>query len=139
MTGGSVAAAFEQARAIAAGQRAALQCAAAAGAPQLPRDVLDDVESQFLWGVYSELLARGPATAIGGHDAVIAHLIHHFAADRGLDFETARATARGVEDLFNQAEPLFESIAERGRLAVSRGGSRHFLEICHALTEASGQ
>jgi hypothetical protein len=126
---------FAQARAIVAGQRAALECAVAAGAPVVPTDVLDDVETQFLWGVYAELAAR-ESRAPGGFDRIKALLVNHLAATRGLTFEAARAEAIELEDLFNQAEPLFEAIVERGRLAVTDGNSRHFAEIAKALSEA---
>jgi hypothetical protein len=129
-------AALTRARALVAGQRAALECAAAGGAVTLPADVLADVEAQFLWGVYSELVASGPAAPANGFDRVVAHLINHFAATRDLSFAAAKAKAHEVEDLFNQGEPLFEAIAERGRLAATDGSSRHFVEIAKALDEA---
>ena len=127
---------FALAREIVAGQRAALECAFAGGLRRCPPAMLLDIEEQFLWGVYSELVARRPPGKVGRHELLLTHLIAHFAATRNISFTLARDAALALERLFNQAEPLFEAIAERGRLAAKHGGCRHFIEVVEALQEA---
>lgn len=117
-------------------QRAAFD-SARAELGRLPRDVMESVESQFLFGVFTELVAEGPKLPTNGFARVVLHLAHYLTAERGLSLAEARDQALAVRDLYDHAEPLFEAIAERGRQAYRSGGDRHFVEIAKALCDAT--
>jgi hypothetical protein len=100
------------------------------------RGLIKDIEPAFLWGVFSEIVATGPSFPTNGHDRVKLHLLHFLTSQRGLTRDQALERVEEVEHSYSQAEPIFDAIQTRGRLAVRNGGGSHFADVVTALRKA---
>lgn len=83
-------------------------------------DLCDDkimlsIELQFLWGVFRELVQEYPDLPTNGFDRVKLHLIMRLMDAHGYSFETARDEAISVEELYNEADELFDQLASLGQ------------------------
>ena len=123
-------------RGLIARQRAALD--EAAPQPVYSEELLADVELQFAWGIFTEIVCRGRPGKSTAHDSVVLHTMHFLVADRGMTPVDARGRTMELERLYDQADPLFEMIAARGRLAYLGEGRAHLVEIIRALESGRG-
>jgi hypothetical protein len=119
------------ARGLIARQRAALD--AAAPQPTYSEKLLADIELQFAWGIFTEIVGRGRPGKATAHDSVVLHMMHFLVAEQGLTPVEAREKAMALERLYDEAEPLFQTIAARGRLAYLGDSRQHFIELVRAL------
>ena len=121
------------ARDLVARQRASLDAAWETLGFRFNEPVIFSIELQFLWGVFHEAVASGPAFPTNGYDRILLHIISYLMRERAMTLEQARGHALGVKSLFNEADSLFDAIEQRGRLAYQNGGDRHFVDIVLAL------
>lgn len=75
---------------------------------------LESVELQFLWGVHHEFVQTKPLPT-NGYDRILVHLIDWLVNGRGQTFENARQRALATQRLFNEADPVFDMIANSGK------------------------
>jgi hypothetical protein len=114
-------------------QRAALEAASDDLGFRLNGEMLLSIELNFLWGVFSNLVADGPALPTNGFDRVVLHIAHYLVREHGVELGEAIANAKRVEGLYNEAELVFEAISSRGRDAYRDGTDHHFVQIALAL------
>jgi hypothetical protein len=96
-------------------------------------DLLLSLELQFLWGVFCELVRKGPSFPTNGYDRVVLHLIYYLQREHGFPFEYAKRMVLSVQGLYNSADEVFDAVAGRGRTAYRDGGDHHFADIVLAF------
>ncbi|HEU0147963.1 MAG TPA: hypothetical protein VFR21_13955 [Bradyrhizobium sp.] len=114
-------------------QRAALDAAWGAMGFRFNERMVYGIEVQFLWGLYSEMVADGPPLPTNGYDRVMLHMIGYLVAERRIPLSQARGEVSAVQDFYNEDNQLFGAIEKRGRQAYRDGSDQHFVDIVWAL------
>ena len=77
-----------------------------------------ELETQFLWGAFSELVERSPPLPAPASERVKLQLIRFLTQQRGFPAKQAIAMAQAVEVLRDVADPSFERAQASGREAI---------------------
>ncbi|MBL8643488.1 MAG: hypothetical protein JNK21_06115 [Rhodospirillaceae bacterium] len=101
------------------------------------RHVFLSMEMQFLWG-YFFMHVQEFDLPTNGFNRIKLHLIDWLMNERGYSFESARDNANEIEDLYNAADPLFESISALGKEAFAKHGDHYFFVILDSLRTSGG-
>jgi len=101
------------------------------------RKVFLSMEMQFLWG-YFFMHVQEFDLPTNGYDRIKLHLIDWLMNERGYSFEGARDNANEIEDLYNSADPLFESISALGKEAFTKHSDHYFFVILDGLRTSGG-
>lgn len=96
-------------------------------------EIMLDIELQFLWGVFRELVQEYPGLPTNGFDRVKLHLIMRLMDAHGYSFEAARDEAISVEGLYNKADELFDALAGLGQKTFHDGQSGRLLTVAKVL------
>ncbi|MDP3262451.1 MAG: hypothetical protein U1E06_07880 [Tabrizicola sp.] len=95
--------------------------------------ILLSFELQFLWGVFHEFVQTKPLPT-NGYDRILLHTIDWLVNERGYGFEEARHRVLATQSLFNEADPLFDLIAQSGKAFYHQRDTSQF---SLALTQIS--
>lgn len=98
-------------------------------------EMMRSIEFQFLWGVFHEFVQEYPDLPTNGFDRIKLHLISRLMDAHGQSFEAARHYANSVERLYNEADELFDAMADAGKNAYRDGRPGRLSAIVRALHE----
>jgi len=103
---------------------------------RLNDQVLLQIELPFLWGIFHEAVANSPSLPTNGYDRVTILVIAYLMKHRGMSLDKARAQALEADTRYQQAEPLFEVLQERGRRVYRDRSVGHLADAVVALEKA---
>lgn len=101
------------------------------------RKVFLSMEMQFLWG-YFFMHVQEFDLPTNGYDRIKLHLIDWLINERGYSFEGARDNANDIESLYNEADPVFESISALGKEAFAKHGDHYFFIMLDSIRTSGG-
>jgi hypothetical protein len=112
------------------------------GATHLLNDeTMHSITLPFLWSIFHELALEYPQFRTNALDRTKAHLIRHLVTVHGYSLDRAHNEANGVEDWCNNADVLFDVIADCGKEAFhgrKAGGLSHVVQSLIQSLDESG-
>jgi len=101
------------------------------------RNMLLGMKMQFLWGFFFMHVQEFDLPT-NGFDRIKLHLIDWLINEQGYGFEIARDNANDVEDQYNGADPVFDSISALGKEAYAKHGDHYFFVMLSSVRSSGG-